>query len=623
MSAQPRLLYILPDVAYTAELLPAKQPNSYAIHSFRQINGEFITEDEFISENLTKLLDKLEPGEYQVILPDFLFTNTILDVKATNQAQVTDYIKSKLLPSLEINKTTHQIETFVLTEHRGVYKLQLSALEKSLVKPLAQGMADRSLLAANVVSVSWALKSLISLEPSISIVQLGEQLYLTQHYIGLDQAINLPVSEAENLIDTIKTLKGAEPSIQTIYLLTSEQVAEKLRQGLHDTIPLQQLATFSENEGKMPAYLKQAIEASMKTLATPEYELPKFTLEAAKGNLTDLILPKVLADASEVAEHEAVLETVKPVVTKEPEKIDRPDILEAVDEPEVDDEPKVADGLETYEMPASLPSPKGVAGAVSMATVSFEKPNLVDLTKSEADQKKPLFSEALEKEPVEKESLEKDTLELEKSPEITSLPESISSDSPSWLKSKPIVTTVNSSSKSAVIKNKTDVNELMKLITIGVISFVVTVGIGIGLGLGIVLFTNSQAKPSALLSAFASPTPVPSQAAAIVVTPTLAASPSAGLNLAKTKLLIVNATSIPGHAGNLASTLKAAGISQVTTGNAKGDYKKGTYLLTKVADQNLFDFVKTKVGVASLSAQMTIATEDVKGEYTGVIVLAQ
>jgi hypothetical protein len=187
MSAQPKLLYILPDVAYTAELLPAKQPNSYAIHSFRQINGEFINEDEFISENLTKLLDKLEPGEYQVILPDFLFTNTILNVKATGQTQVTDYIKSELLPSLEIDKTTHQIETFVLTEHRGVYKLQLSALEKSLVKPLAQGMADRSLLVASVVSVSWALKSLISLEPSLSIVQLGEQLYLTQHYIGLDR----------------------------------------------------------------------------------------------------------------------------------------------------------------------------------------------------------------------------------------------------------------------------------------------------------------------------------------------------------------------------------------------------------------------------------------------------
>jgi hypothetical protein len=34
-----------------------------------------------------------------------------------------------------------------------------------------------------------------------------------------------------------------------------------------------------------------------------------------------------------------------------------------------------------------------------------------------------------------------------------------------------------------VIKNKTDVNELMKLIAIGAASFVITVGIGIGLGL--------------------------------------------------------------------------------------------------------------------------------------------
>ncbi len=600
MSASPRLLYILPDMAYVAELLPAKQPTSFAIHSFRQINGTFITEEEFLAENLEKLLDKLEPGEYQVVLPDFLFTDTILNVKATSEAQVKAYIKDQLLPSLEIDKTSHYIETFVLTEHRGVYKLQLSALEKSLVAPLAEGMAERALHIKSVVAVSWALKSVISLEPALSIVQLGEYLYLAEQYIGVDQALSVPVSEAENLIDTVKTLKGAEPSIQTIYLLSSELVAEKLRQGLHDTVPLQQLAVFNESDDKMPSYLKLALEVSMKTLSTPEYQLPAFMPEVDTARKTAKIVSAV-------------------VLPEEPEVEKIPDLPAIMSElPEADEmEPDEIEADETKSEPddLALPTPEASKVTVSFTSTASSMPkNLVDLTDTPASPiKKPPVIDLTTAQPAKVTVV---------APKPVVAVEALQSPAPARAPQvvAPAVVT-KKVAPAGVIKNKSDVNGVMKLIGIGVGSFIVTVGIGVGLGLGLVMFTNKQTAANPFTSFFKQATPTPAPTTTPVATPT--ATPAAKLDPAAEKLLVVNATTIPGHAGKVASSLTKGGFTQVKTGNAQGKYEKGAYVLTKSTNPALVESIKTMTGLTTLQVQTTTTTEDPKGDYSAIIVLAE
>src|SRR5947207_766394 len=137
-----KYLYILPDSAYIAELLPAKKPHTFAIQAFRQINGEFINEDDFIEENIDKLIKKIDPEEYHLILPDFLFTNTIVDVVQTNEDEVKKYLKETLLPSLNLSKETHEIDTFILTQYQGKSKVQLSALEKSILTSIQKAAAE-------------------------------------------------------------------------------------------------------------------------------------------------------------------------------------------------------------------------------------------------------------------------------------------------------------------------------------------------------------------------------------------------------------------------------------------------------------------------------------------------
>ena len=212
-----KLLYILPDLTYVAELLPGKKPHTFSIQSFRQINGEFMDENEFIVENINKLFSKLEADEYKLVLPDYLFTNTILSVEETDDQKIIEELKNKTLPELGIEAETHEIDITVLTQLKGSAKVQVSALEKSLLSPIRMAAAKAKIKIKSISPVTWTIKSIVSLEPSISVIQIGSHLYAAQHYIGIDQATTAEVSDVAKIAESIKTLKGSEPNIQTIY----------------------------------------------------------------------------------------------------------------------------------------------------------------------------------------------------------------------------------------------------------------------------------------------------------------------------------------------------------------------------------------------------------------------
>ncbi|MFH2118293.1 MAG: hypothetical protein ABII10_00960, partial [Candidatus Paceibacterota bacterium] len=196
MADTKHLLYILPDVAYSVELVPSGDSGGYTIRDYLQVNGDFMNENELLENNLKKLIGKLQPQAYDLILPDFLFTNTVINVDKTGEEEVKKYLASELIPSLDISAESHAIQTFVLTELKGSSKAQLSALELSVLEPLRATFIDGPSI-KNIYPLSWTLKSLISLEPSISLVQMGANLYLAQHYIGVDQAISASAEDAE------------------------------------------------------------------------------------------------------------------------------------------------------------------------------------------------------------------------------------------------------------------------------------------------------------------------------------------------------------------------------------------------------------------------------------------
>jgi len=626
-----KLLYILPDVAYVAELLPTKKEHTFSIQSFRQINGEFLNEDDdLIAENIDKLLSKLDPDTYHLILPDFVFTNTILEIKETQDSKIKDYIKENLLPSLDLNKNTHEISTFVLTQYGGVSKIQLTALEKSVLDPIVTSSQTHRIEIDQISPLSWTIKSVISLEPSISVIQIGSILYAAEHYIGIDQCTMAKVTEIENIEETIKTLKGAQPSIQTIYLLTNALVEEKLKEKVSKTLPIQQLAIFKDEETQMPSYVKKIIESGMKTLDIADFPVPLFSLPKTVSGLS-----KTKTEKSEAPEDEDA--SIKP------KSLNVFDVSEDDDDLEDDELP-----LPTPVTPEPTPIVGVVPAAAALAKSETEEtPETTVVTSSvthsvvnqleivEGEVIKDQVVEEIEKKDSITTSLEDDNLEepdlsVFAPPRVVEAAQSAIPDSETSFKTSNTQSETGKAAMDApsterpnlarpIIKNR-EGNNLVKGLAILVATLAITMAIGAGIGFAVLRLTNSLGDEQVAITPTTSPSPV-------VVSPTPSPSPSPSPSPIAIKkdtmnILVVNATTTPGYAGSTKTKLEKAGFKSVKATNAKGEYEPGTYVLMKTQDSALISTLEKDSGLA-LSFASGIATEDPKGEYEAVIVLAK
>lgn len=617
-----KLLYILPDLAYVAELLPAKKPHSFTIQSFRQINGEFIDDNEFIAENIAKLFSKLNAEEYHIILPDFLFTNTIVSVEEKNDTKIKEYLKESLLPSLDLKPTSHLLEPFILTEFKGTSKVQLSALEKSLIVPLRINADAVGVKIAAISPLSWTLKSLISLEPSISVTQVGEYLYTAQHYIGIDMTIHTTIQNIETISETVKTLKGAEPSIQTVYLLSNTVVEEKMKALLSDTLPLQQLVTASDDDAQMPSYVQQMIENGMQTLSISEYPVPKFKPDMVTAD------EKKSYGATVAGSSKATDASLDINVIGEPESIDESDFNETEG-----DENNGKDAQEELEeaLPKPVAPPVAQVSALSLDDI-FDTQNEEDsVDKIEEEVVIESHEETIEivdeapvngsvdttEDQAENQSQNEDAIETGKntSTHASMETESEEIDLTQFIPGQSKVSSTTRANKR-IIKNKSGVTTMLKMVFITLAVFFATVAVGVGVGLGLLSLTSKDTPESTPIVEEATPTPVASSA------PSPSPSPTPELKVADLSILVVNATTKAGYAGQFADKLETAEFGTVDVGNAKGEYEEGYYVLMTEENDKLEELLEKTLDL-DLTYSDEISTEDAKETYDAVIVLAE
>lgn len=597
MLTSQKLLYILPEVAYITELLPTKKEHTFAIQAFRQINGEFIDENEFIAENIEKLINKLDAEEYHLILPDFLFTNTIIEVAETDEAKVVAYLKNKLLPELTLSPATHELKTFVLNTYGGKSKVQLSALEKSLMNPISANVKERGITISSISPLSWTIKSIVSLEPSISVVQMGSNVYLSQHYIGIDQAVSAKVEEIDTIAETIKTLKGAEPSIQTVYLITNSLVEEELKTLLSNTLPLQQLASFKEEDSEMPSYVKYTIEAGMKTLSIEAFPVPRFPLpeptEVAAESTKE-------TDDDEAAENAVIVPTVvepaeieeeKPAEMPKPKELS----LDLEEDAELDEAPLVEPVPKPLELETESKE-ETVLPAPLLLEPAAEKKMITELAMDSSEDKPMIINDG-------KETDEKSDFTEEEKPEPKSEPK-----------------TETKLAAPTIIKNQSGIQPMLKMLGVSFLVFLLTIGVGIGIGKAFIYFTQKQSGGTEQTNPLAEASPSPTTVTSPSPTPT--ASPSAALDPAKLSVLVVNATTKAGYAGTSKTKLETAKFQTVKASNAKGKYEPGTYVLMAKEDKELIALLEKTLGV-TLTFKPDVAVEDPQGDYDAVVVLAQ
>lgn len=570
-----KILYVLPDLAYIAELLPSKKPNSFDIHNFKQINGDLISGNKLLVNNIVKLGKKLDKDDYLVVLPDQIFTNTIVNIEADSEAEVKEQIKEKILDDLKIDADSHLIETFVLTEFKGTYKVQLSAVDKSMIAPLKAGLAESKANISKVYPLSWTMKSLISLEPSISVLQLGSNLFLAKHYIGVDQPVIAELDQTDKIVETVKTLKGSEPSIQTLYLLSNDLVEQELKENLSEILPIQQIADSEDDEDKIPPYVKRAITAGMKTISIDDFEIPQFDLTKIKteGVKFEIDEPEELEE--EKKEKDLPKPSTEPTQAAEPALVQ----AQAKTETKVDKIKEVESKAEEVE---------------EMEEIDGEEDEFEEGGKSEEVDLKQFAQ------------LEASVVDVEVEPEQTDRKERKIKP-----KSKP-----EKKKEKKVIKNNDGLGSFLKMFLVGLASFAVTVAIGVGIGLGVLQL--SKQDPSQVDS------PIAEQSEEVTPSPEPSPSPTQAPEIAKEELSVkvVNATTKAGYAGEVSQDLEDEGYGEVVASNAQGEYEEGFYILMKEEDQNLINVLSEDTGF-ELEFLAEIEPEDPNENYDLVIVLAQ
>jgi len=598
-----KLLYILPDLAYIAELLPSKKPNTFTLQSFRQINGQFMDENVFNTVNIEKLFEKLEPEEYRLILPDSMFTNTILTVDQTDDKKIADQLIHETLPKLGLTQTTHEIETSVLAQLKGNAKVQVSALEKSLLAPL-RIMADKHHVQISSVSpVTWTIKSVVSLEPSVTVLQIGSYLYTALHYIGVDQATLTLTTNVDQVAETIKTLKGTEPNIQTIYLLASGEIEEKLKSLLSNFLPLQQLTNLKDDQAKMPGYVKQIIESGMRTLSIDEYPVPRFKLGPVSAQDQEDLVYQANSfnnESSTNQETKSMSDLPKPNdATSDSEEVNSP----------VSSSPQVS----VESVGESNDEIKPTASGVKFESTSRTEKELndeVQLSKSlEKTETQPAQGHTQNR--TKPETSAKSDIDLTRFTSATPLADHANKQT---YKHQPIPAVQQTSKPSS--SKSTGVNTMLRMLFITVAVFFATVAVGVGVGLAILNFTASRSTPPETPVVITDDAQNPDE-----TIPTATPTP-AEIDRATLSVLVVNATTKAGYAGTTKAKLESANYKSVVAGNAKGEYEPGVYVLMPEDDAGLVQALSKDSGLELVYAE-GYQTEDSQSQYNAVVVLAE
>lgn len=609
-----KLLYILPDVAYAVELLPAKKPHSFTIHSFRQINGQFIEKDELVPQKVAELFGKLKADEYQLILPDSLFTNTIVSVKEKSDSKIKKHLKETLFPELGLNADSHQVEGFVLTQLKDESKVQLSAIEHSVLTPLKVGASENKIKISHLSPLSWTLKSIISLEPSISVVQMGQMLYSSFHYIGIDQTNQASLDDIDVIAQTIKTLKGAEPSVQTIYLVTDESVEKKLDQLVDDKIPLQQLAEAKTSQPDLPGFVQKILESGMKTLVIKEYPVPRFDLPKASPEEIEEYSTLLTDDDKKLNKTNAD-DDKTPAKTKTETKTD--DDQTAPDKTDTDDDEKLDDEDDQPNLPEEKSEPK------------LEPPTPIPTLSAEAQESKAQEKTDHQQEPAADADDEEDDVDLTKfahhqdqeidgdSAAPTSLTQKKADDQRNISTTTPAQNSDKTNKK--VIKNTSGVKAMLKMIVLVAGAFVVTITLGIGIGLGVLRFTERGVDEE-----ITTPVVITDLEEETQIEKSPEPEPVVEIDKSQLSILVVNATTRAGYAGTIRDRLDEAGFGSVTATNASGDYTPGLYVLLDEDDSQLIEVLSEDTELNLVyDSELDKSIEDTQDQYDIVIVLGE
>lgn len=640
MSTATKILILLPNLAICAELLPTKKPHSYSIATLSTHSLEVMQKGGFNILALEKIFSTLEKdGSYHLILSDSLFTQTIQTINAESDSAIKEEIKSKILPALDLSTNTHFLVPTVLNQHKGATRVQLTAIEKELLLPLRVIAGKHSIDLNSLTSLSWSIKSMITLEPSVSVIELEGILYIAQHYIGVENCASFNHLELKSAGALISSFKKSEPSTMSVYAISSAEVASNLRDLIKLELPLQKMneATQASESDEVTTCL---LETIAKTISITDFPVPYLQLPKATGLEIKEYLAVNSATDSSFKNSVTINQAVNDI------KENKGEIMPAQANTDSKKEMEVVQNEESAKEEEGLKIKTSSSTPVVAPNSSEPLPKPTAVTTS--------ISENLQSSPQNNSIANNENINSEAQPSIntTSIGQKLNSSSSTVQTGIDLTQFAggqlgSSSQQLKPVQNNDGGKPMMRMIIVMVVALVVTVSLGVGVGMYITNQAKKDATPTPVVSVQpepeieevaidedASPSTDASESAQASgsATATTSATKANTANKAtasatqtdvkKSKILVVNATGRAGLAGTVKDTLTKAGFTNTSTGNAKGTYEeKGNFVFVKGEDASIVDFLEDATKLTLTLNEDLGKVEDPQGSYAVVIVL--
>jgi len=543
-----------------------------------QKNWHALDESALLSEPIPAAMrEKLSDKNVLVLVSDS-YCGHLQFTRENKKTELTESAITQVLQDeYEIDTDAYELSWQNSVLSRQMVQLSVSGVEKDVLSQTQKWLEGTGAKKVWVMPFGWFLSTLKSVDPALIALLIEDQLHVSHHYLGIDDARVLDIDDIAKYVRARqkerkethllylqtparkrklveKQLVGVEISTQSLLVETSDDVLLDVVQAV--------LSKGQETIGEL-LHFEFELAYSEVAASTPAVStLPAPATPVAAAIASDLPRPLPPVSLRNAVEVEPDVEDESAPVLEEPvAQTENAPVSEAVIEDEAILPEEMTGEIDTF-------SPTAAASVVAKEvaeTSSFPaQSEAIDPTSEYTD------DEDFEELPPKK---EKELAQDKSSQVLASLKNSG-------------VHSSNGDRYAQMEEKKSWKGPI--LVFFLVVTLTAVVGGAIfwsqeGVDSFLSLFPNFRNQSPVQL---ASPTPMPTVEPSPVVVATESAQPAPEekVDKATPRILILNATGITGYAGKIKTKLEAAGWEKVSVGNATGTYADATFVQTEMAD---------------------------------------
>lgn len=504
----------------------------------------------------------LTQGSNLLVLVSDAFTGHLQFTAPNKKDELTDEaLGERLQNDYQIDVAAYEFAMQRSTLTRTEMQVSVSGIETAIYKQIQSFVAVLQPRKTWLMPLGWFLSPLKSVEPVLlAVVGAKDQVYISHHYLGVDDARELNLSE---LTEYVQSRKEERKETHLLYIQAPARAFKKLESSLSELVAVHPLIAdpssgdpltdvITEVMAKGPDTLNELLHFEEVGSAAPDIESEVEGQEAesteSQSNSLESTTVSVTETITMVGPAPVLGSTteVSGIAASELDGEDE-DSYESVMTPSAEDLPQ-----------PRLPQPVSPVRPARTRVAVTEEVSIIESQSEPAETPSQVEPE---------EQLEAAVVEPEQEPE-------------------PVDAISRLAAEKTPLSSAQRYREVEKSRSWGLIGLVFVAVVAITVLVGGAIFWSQQPQPqqNALIPAETQPTPTPSP------TPTPTPQPDI-LTLAEKaqlNMVVVNATTKAGLAGRYQAELKKAGWSISSAGNATGNYtESAVYVYAK--DDSVFE----------------------------------